>query len=259
MIQCLIYFGGGSNSSLSSAVGFSGVLFSLAMVECFMSTTTHRNVFGFFRVPTQVYPWVLLLLLSLIPGISFWGHLSGILAGLLYTSGIIQPLLPSRFTVFRWENHGSTELPVTDSPVATASRFDGCLSTFASANHNYVPVSLGENDNTSDNTIVRENLQRLIALLRSGPRSWFLRQGTTSNSGGGPRPSYNTLLSTIEEISDDEEHVSFISQHSSDLTDDGHSEQQGSEERQHEKSVDLENMREQRVKIFDQKKKKNRF
>jgi hypothetical protein len=43
-----------------------------------------RSVFGFFSVPAKLYPWVLLVLLQLLmPGISFLGHLGGILSGYL--------------------------------------------------------------------------------------------------------------------------------------------------------------------------------
>jgi hypothetical protein len=42
----------------------------------------HRSLFGFCNVPAAVYPWALLILLQIMmPGISFLGHLSGILCG----------------------------------------------------------------------------------------------------------------------------------------------------------------------------------
>lgn len=64
------------------AVGFSGVIFSVLMVETGVDSaidpTRMRPVFGMIRVPAWLYPWVLLVLLQLImPGISFAGHLSG--------------------------------------------------------------------------------------------------------------------------------------------------------------------------------------
>ena len=50
-----------------ASVGFSGVIFTLALVESYMSTQPTRSVFGFFQVPTRMYPWVLLVLLSVRP------------------------------------------------------------------------------------------------------------------------------------------------------------------------------------------------
>jgi hypothetical protein len=50
-----------------------------------------------FNVPARIYPFVLLILLQvLIPGISFLGHLSGILIGILISIGAVNILLPSQ-------------------------------------------------------------------------------------------------------------------------------------------------------------------
>lgn len=46
------------------AVGYSGVLFGYALIESIMSPFPTRSVFGCFNVPTKLYPWVLLVLLS---------------------------------------------------------------------------------------------------------------------------------------------------------------------------------------------------
>lgn len=46
------------------AVGFSGVLFTLAVIECHGSNVPYRSIFGFIRVPTKMYPWALLVVLS---------------------------------------------------------------------------------------------------------------------------------------------------------------------------------------------------
>lgn len=47
-----------------ASVGFSGVIFTLALIDSYLSTQPTRSMFGFFQVPTRVYPWVLLVLLS---------------------------------------------------------------------------------------------------------------------------------------------------------------------------------------------------
>lgn len=46
------------------AVGFSGVIFTLALMESYRSTQPTRSVFGMIQVPTRLYPWVLLVMLS---------------------------------------------------------------------------------------------------------------------------------------------------------------------------------------------------
>jgi len=48
----------------TSAVGYSGVLFSYALIEAFHSTETSRSVFGMFSVPTKAYPFILLVLIQ---------------------------------------------------------------------------------------------------------------------------------------------------------------------------------------------------
>lgn len=64
----------------------------------FWSQVLHhlRSIFGLFTVPPRVYPWALLLVFQLLmPGVSFLGHLSGILAGYACTChqlSVIKPL-----------------------------------------------------------------------------------------------------------------------------------------------------------------------
>lgn len=48
----------------TSAVGYSGVLFSFALIEAFHSVETSRSVFGMFSVPTKAYPFILLALIQ---------------------------------------------------------------------------------------------------------------------------------------------------------------------------------------------------
>ncbi|CAM9169986.1 unnamed protein product [Ectocarpus fasciculatus] len=79
-----------------ASVGFSGVIFTLALMESYRSTQPTRSVFGMIQVPTRMYPWVLLVLLSVfMPNISFVGHLSGILVGVMHVYGLTKPLMPS--------------------------------------------------------------------------------------------------------------------------------------------------------------------
>lgn len=48
----------------TSAVGYSGILFSYALIEAFHSVETSRSVFGMFSVPTKAYPFILLALIQ---------------------------------------------------------------------------------------------------------------------------------------------------------------------------------------------------
>ena len=65
------------------AIGFSGVIFGLIVVDNGMTGAAQRSIFGFFYVPAQLYPWTLLVLWQVImPGVSFLGHLCGVLVRL---------------------------------------------------------------------------------------------------------------------------------------------------------------------------------
>jgi membrane associated rhomboid family serine protease len=77
-----------------NAVGYSGILFTYSLVESFHAPELTRSLCGMISVPTKVYPLILLLVLSLvIPGISFMGHMCGLLVGAL----LITPLGPALF------------------------------------------------------------------------------------------------------------------------------------------------------------------
>ena len=79
-----------------SAVGFSGVLFALAVDEAALAPAPRRTVFGLFSVPTRLYPWVLMGLLQvLLPNLSLLGHLAGLFAGSLHAAGALNWTLPS--------------------------------------------------------------------------------------------------------------------------------------------------------------------
>lgn len=65
------------------SVGFSGVLFAMKVVLNSQSEN-YTSVYGVI-VPAQYAAWAELVLVQLfVPGVSFLGHLGGILAGLLY-------------------------------------------------------------------------------------------------------------------------------------------------------------------------------
>lgn len=67
------------------AVGLSGIVFALIAIDALEASEPQRSIFGLFSVPTKAYPFALLLLWQLVvPSASLMGHLSGLLAGLLW-------------------------------------------------------------------------------------------------------------------------------------------------------------------------------
>jgi membrane associated rhomboid family serine protease len=64
-------------------VGYSNILFGVLMVSACGEGDTHTSVYGL-RIHRIAYPFVLLIFTALaVPGSSFGGHLSGIIAALL--------------------------------------------------------------------------------------------------------------------------------------------------------------------------------
>jgi hypothetical protein len=78
------------------AVGLSGVIFSLVVVDAHLSPAITRSLFGVVSVPTRYYPLALLALLQLLlPSASLLGHLSGVLVGYAYAWGWLNVLVLS--------------------------------------------------------------------------------------------------------------------------------------------------------------------
>lgn len=75
------------------AVGFSGVLFALKVLNNHYCPGGFVNVLGF-PVPNKFACWAELLAIHFIsPGTSFAGHLAGILVGLMYTCGPLKKIM----------------------------------------------------------------------------------------------------------------------------------------------------------------------
>jgi rhomboid domain-containing protein 1 len=90
-----------------SAVGFSGVLFALAVLQSTYCADGERSVFGLVAVPARYYPWVLMAVIQvMLPGVSLLGHLAGILVGWALTRGARARLLPSLAWARRVEERG---------------------------------------------------------------------------------------------------------------------------------------------------------
>ncbi|GAB4834116.1 Rhomboid-like protein 15 [Ancistrocladus abbreviatus] len=77
------------------SIGFSGVLFSMIVIETSLSGVQSRSIFGLFNVPAKWYAWILLIVFQLLmTNVSLLGHLCGILSGFAYTYGLLNFLVP---------------------------------------------------------------------------------------------------------------------------------------------------------------------
>lgn len=90
---------------LQHSLGFSGVLFALIVSETWRSNVS-RSLFGMMEVPARYYPLAALVAIQvLIPGVSFLGHLAGLLVGAMEYYGFI--LLPSIALSGRLDDYGA--------------------------------------------------------------------------------------------------------------------------------------------------------
>jgi len=112
-------------------VGFSGVLFALITIYTSISGQSRYSL-CFLQIPSRIYPWVLLLAMSLFfPNVSFIGHLSGIICGYLYISGAYYCLLPSA-AFHKFESH-SFFAPIVSTGYITAPDQNSIFSAWNTA------------------------------------------------------------------------------------------------------------------------------
>ncbi|KAL2775203.1 rhomboid-related protein 4 [Daubentonia madagascariensis] len=82
------------------AIGFSGVLFALKVLNNHYCPGGFVNVLGF-PVPNKLACWAELVAIHLLsPGTSFAGHLAGILVGLMYTQGPLKKIMEACAGIF---------------------------------------------------------------------------------------------------------------------------------------------------------------
>ncbi|KAH0455898.1 hypothetical protein IEQ34_015930 [Dendrobium chrysotoxum] len=146
------------------AIGFSGIIFSMIVIETSLSGVQTRSVFGLFNVPAKWYAWILLVLFQLLAtNVSLLGHLCGILSGFAYSYGLFNYLLPgSSF-------YGAIE---SSSFLSACIRRPGFILCSGGATYGNLPTHL--NSNTTSSGLVSENLWRNIT-------SWMPQRQTTTN------------------------------------------------------------------------------
>ncbi|KAI9152998.1 hypothetical protein LWI28_004243 [Acer negundo] len=123
------------------AIGFSGIIFSMIVIETSLSGVQSRSVVGLFNVPAKLYPWILLVLFQLLlTNVSFLGHLCGILSGFAYTYGLFNLLIPG--TSF----YSSVEASSWLSTCTRRPKFILCTGGNPSG---HIPTYSGQNTNSS--------------------------------------------------------------------------------------------------------------
>ncbi|XP_073276411.1 rhomboid-like protein 15 isoform X2 [Primulina huaijiensis] len=124
------------------AIGFSGILFSMIVIETSLSGVQSRSVFGLFNVPAKWYVWILLVVFQLLmTNVSLLGHLCGILSGYAYTFGLFNMLIPG--TSFYAGIESSSWL----STCVRRPKFIVCSGGNTSG---YIPTHSGQNTTSSD-------------------------------------------------------------------------------------------------------------
>ncbi|XP_010247150.1 PREDICTED: rhomboid-like protein 15 isoform X2 [Nelumbo nucifera] len=119
------------------AIGFSGILFSMIVIETSLSGVQSRSVFGLFNVPAKWYAWILLVVFQLLmSNVSLLGHLCGILSGFAYTYGLFNYLLPgsSFYSAIESSSFLSTCVRRPKFILCTGGSTSGFIPTYSSQN-----------------------------------------------------------------------------------------------------------------------------
>ncbi|XP_034693365.1 rhomboid-like protein 15 isoform X1 [Vitis riparia] len=175
------------------AIGFSGILFSMIVIETSLSGAQTRSVFGLFNVPAKWYAWILLVVFQLLmTNVSLLGHLCGILSGFAYTYGLFNFLIPG--TSFYSAIESSSLL----SSCVRRPKFILCTGGNPQA---YIPTH--SSSNTSPSGLISGNIwrnlsswmpQRGMSTQASQESSRFPGRGRTlSSSQSQTTPSDSTL------------------------------------------------------------------
>jgi membrane associated rhomboid family serine protease len=185
----------------SCGVGFSGVLFTLMILQVQQSRESNTSLYGLISVPTKIYPWVLLILLQVIlPNVSLLGHLSGMLIGYAYVFGLL-----------KWD-----PVPILLSKVESAgfmryvTQFNGYIvGTNYGMHNNGLPVS--DNANEASGPGVFERVRNSLRNMTSGNNDSGYRVfdgqgqvlGSANNNNNLDNNNNNMHSDTAIEMTDD--------------------------------------------------------
>ena len=206
----LAFIGGtlGYPSMHECAIGFSGVIFGVIVVDTHLSSVAQRSIFGFFTVPSQWYPLSLLIFLQvLMPSVSFVGHLSGLLAGLTYVRGHLNPLLLRPSTTAWIEQHAWAAAAVRHGAFiaggAAADAVPGAGRPDSLPTHLFAPLRGGDGDGTRRwwqvPTFARRPppVEGTFATMDAPPSGGGGGGGAGgTGAGAGPKPNYSRPGST---------------------------------------------------------------
>ncbi|XP_030531718.1 rhomboid-like protein 15 isoform X1 [Rhodamnia argentea] len=135
------------------SIGFSGILFSMIVIETSLSGIQSRSVFGLFNVPAKWYAWILLVAFQLLmSNVSLLGHLCGILSGFAYTYGLFNYLIPG--TSF----YSAIEASSLLSTCVRRPKFIMCTGGNTTG---YIPTYL--NQNATSSGLISGNLWRNLS------------------------------------------------------------------------------------------------
>nr|AIY60678.1 rhomboid protein Illhe_RBL15 [Illicium henryi] len=168
------------------AIGFSGIIFSMIVMETSLSGIQSRSVFGLFNVPAKWYAWILLIVFQLLmTNVSLLGHLCGILSGFAYIYGLFNYVLPgSSF-------YSAIESSSLLSACVRRPRF--ILGSGGTPNA-YLPTSLNDTSSASSSGNIWRSLSSWMpqretpAAEPSQDNHRFPGRGRTLGSISGPAP-----------------------------------------------------------------------
>ncbi|XP_030600204.1 rhomboid-related protein 4 [Archocentrus centrarchus] len=164
--------------SMECAVGFSGVLFALKVLNNHYYPGGVTYVMGF-PVSNRYASWVELVFIHLTsPGTSFVGHLSGILVGLLYTTGPLKKIM-KKCAEFVTSN-GSNSQP---RAYHTSSGFSGYAGAAGGHSGSYQYAAGNAADYTASYTGGLTEEEQLEAAIRNS-----LNDGGQSRQRDAPPP-----------------------------------------------------------------------
>lgn len=166
--------------SWTCAVGFSGVLFALKVLNNHYHPGGVTYAMGI-PLPNRYASWVELVLIHLTaPGTSFVGHLSGILVGLLYTSGPLKRIMKKCAELVTSNGHNSGPTSYYNS--AGASGFSAPYGGY-SRNFQYAPHQTSHGAASYTGGLTEE--QQLEEAIRNS-----LNDGGRSRNAGDAPPPY---------------------------------------------------------------------